>query len=229
MSLHEAISMARTAQHGLLCALVMYLLLAPMSTAHEQATMVVVITNEGVAPGNISDPNFLHGNALEFVMKDTTNNTTARVHIDLDGDGLYETGTDASSGELVESCELDENGSLVDPDCAVSYTFSFDTTSTTAGNHTYWVIRTTNGTATTVQHWVIVHGDEHEGNETEQGAACEAPPCTDGDDAASGSADDASTRESLLTLLLIVAGLGAFFTTLSILKERQTTKILEEE
>ncbi len=203
-----------------------------MSAAHEQATMVVVITDEGVAPGNISDPSFLHGNALKFLMKDTTNNTTARVHIDLDGDGLYETGTDASSGELVESCELDENGSLVDPDCAVSYTFSFDNT-TTAGNHTYWVIRTTNGTATTVQHWVIVHGDEHaddhEGNETEQGTACEAPPCTDGDAAASGEADDASTRDSVLTLLLIVAALGAFFTTMSILKERQTTKILEEE
>jgi len=224
MSLHEAISMARTAQHGLLCALVMYLLLAPMSTAHEQATMVVVITNEGVAPGNISDPNFLHGNALEFVMKDTTNNTTARVHIDLDGDGLYETGTDASSGELVESCELDENGSLVDPDCAVSYTFSFDTTTTTAGNHTYWVIRTTNGTATTVQHWVIVHGDEHadddEGNETKH---------SDGTHSHEDGTDDASTRDSVLTLLVIVAALGAFFTTLSILKERQTTKILEEE
>ena len=44
--------------------LLLLVLLAPASQAHEQKTLSVILTEDGVVSGNITDPSFLQGNAV---------------------------------------------------------------------------------------------------------------------------------------------------------------------
>ena len=93
--------------------------------AHEQQTLTIILNEEGAVVGNISDPTFVQGNAVWFKMFDSTDNATVQIGIDLDGDKTLNATDDYISPILVESCELDENGSLVDENCAVSAIYPF--------------------------------------------------------------------------------------------------------
>ena len=89
------------------------LLMAPTASAHEQETLNIILVEDNVRPGNVTDQTFVESNGLVFRMRDNTENVSMRVLIDLNIDGLFNGTLDNVSSWLTRSCELDGNGSLV--------------------------------------------------------------------------------------------------------------------
>lgn len=210
--------------------LLFLVLLAPASQAHEQKTLSVILTEDGVVSGNITDPSFLQGNAVWFQMHDDTNNTTMTVRLDVNLDGVFNATDDFDSGEMVDECELDENGSLVDESCIVSSTYAFDLNAT-VDTYTFWVIRTHNGTETMWNHSIIVHKDVHEEDGPSPGdcfgIGC---PTDEVEDESLGVGEDG--QRSAVLLLALASLVGMIALTLSILKEQNegaTQKVYPEE
>ena len=69
--------------------LVLVSLFAPASLGHTQQTLTVILTDDGVVAGNITDPAFVQGNIAWFRMEDSTNNTSMVVRVDVDMDGAF--------------------------------------------------------------------------------------------------------------------------------------------
>ena len=210
--------------------LLVLVLLAPASQAHEQKTLSVILTEDGVVSGNITDPSFLQGNAVWFQMHDDTNNTTMTVRLDVNLDGVFNATDDFDSGEMVDECELDENGSLVDESCIVSAIYAFDMNAT-VDTYAFWVIRTHNGTETMWNHSIIVHKDVHEEDGPSPGdcfgIGC---PTDEVEDESSEIVEDG--QRSAMVLLALASLVGMIALTLSILKEQNegsTQKVYPEE
>ena len=198
--------------------LLMLVLLAPASQAHEQKTLSVILTEDGVVSGNITDPSFLQGNAVWFQMHDDTNNTTMTVRLDVNLDGVFNATDDFDSGEMVSECELDENGSLVDESCSVSATYAFDMNAT-VDTYNFWVIRAQNGTETVWNHSIIVHKDVHEEEGPTPGdcfgVGCDVVEQENEVDASSAS------ESSAVFLLAAISLIGMVALTISIVRERK--------
>ena len=210
--------------------LLVLVLLAPASQAHEQKTLSVILTEDGVVSGNITDPSFLQGNAVWFQMHDDTNNTTMTVRLDVNLDGVFNATDDFDSGEMMDECELDENGSLVDESCIVSAIYAFDMNAT-VDTYAFWVIRTHNGTETMWDHSIIVHKDVHEEDGPSPGdcfgIGC---PADEVEDENSEIVDDG--QRSAVVLLALASLVGMIALTLSIIKEQNegaTEKVYPEE
>lgn len=146
---------------AVIIALLMVTVLLPQSRAHEQKTLTVIMAGDGVVSGNITDTAFVQGNALWFRMEDSSDNASMVVRFDSNMDGSFNASEDNMSTELVNECALDENGSLVDENCAVSWTYAF-AMNAEVGTYFFWVDRTHNGTETTWNHSIIVHEDIHD-------------------------------------------------------------------
>ena len=192
-------------------------LLAPTVGAHEQKTLTVILTDEGVVAGNVTDLAFVQGNSVWFRMEDTTNNTSMVVQIDMNFDGVFNASDDFDSGELVNACELDENGSLVDNACAVSATHQF-MQNATVGTYLFWVHRNNNGSQTVWNHSIAVNKDVHEEDGPSAGD-CFGVGC-DVDDEQEASAGENSSDVSLIPLLAVISLVGMVALALSIRKER---------
>lgn len=199
--------------------------------AHEQQTLTVIMNDEGVVSGNITDPAFVQGNAIWFRMFDDTNNTTMTVRLDIDRDGVFNASNDFDSGELVRECELDENGSLVDDSCAVSSLYAFDFNAT-VGSYQFWVHRNHNGTETVWNHSIMVHKDVHEEDGPSPGD-CFGIGCIDENTTEEEVAATTESDNSTVVLLAAISLVGMVALTLSIAKEqRERTEekvYLEEE
>ena len=199
--------------------------------AHEQQTLTVIMNEEGVVSGNITDPAFVQGNAVWFRMFDDTNNTTMTIRLDIDRDGVFNASNDFDSGELVRECELDENGSLVDDSCAVSSLYAFDFNAT-VGSYQFWVHRNHNGTETVWNHSIMVHKDVHEEDGPSPGD-CFGIGCIDENTADEEVVATTESDNSTVVLLAVISLVGMVALTLSIAKEqRERTEekaYLEEE
>ena len=194
-------------------------LLTPAVSAHEQKTLTVILTDEGVVAGNITDQAFVQGNSVWFRMEDSTSNTSMVVQIDTNFDGVFNASDDFDSGELVNACELDENGSLVDEACAVSATHQF-MQNATVGTYLFWVHRDHNGTQTVWNHSITVNKDVHE-EEGPSAGDCFGVGCDVNDDEQTNEGEASSATESPLFLVLAVISLiGMIALTISIATER---------
>lgn len=201
-----------------LAGLLLVVLLSPVVHAHEQKTLTVIMTDSGVVSGNITDPSFVQGNAVWFQMHDDTNNTTMTVRLDVNRDGVFNASDDFDSGTLVDECELDENGTLVDDSCKVSATYAFDLNAT-IGTYMFWVMRTHNGSETGWNHSIVVHKDIHEEDGPSPGD-CFGIGCQT-DDTTQNNADEVDGSQSSAVVLLALASLvGMIALVLSILKEK---------
>jgi len=200
--------------------LVLASILAPTSLAHTQQTLTVILTDEGVVAGNITDPAFVQGNIVWFRMEDSTNNTSMVVRVDADMDGLFNASNDFESPTLTNTCELDENGSLVDETCAVSSKYAFDL-SATVGTYQFWVHRMHNGTETIWNHSIMVHKDVHEEDGPSPGD-CFGIGC-ESDEGQAGSATgtaSVNTDQSMVIVLGVISLVGMLALTMSIRQER---------
>jgi hypothetical protein len=199
--------------------------------AHEQQTLTIILNEEGAVVGNISDPTFVQGNSVWFKMYDTTENATMQIGIDLNGDKILNESEDYLSAVLVASCELDENGSLVDEDCAVSAIYPFSLNAT-VGSYQYWVIKNANNTTTNWTYEIQVFEDIHD-DEGPNPGDCFGSGCDDGlgEETEEVNGGGLST-DGLVQLTAIIAGIGAIFLALSIQRERASShekKTFEEE
>ena len=208
-----------------LCAMMLGVLGLPSLQAHEQKTLSVILLEDGAVNGNITDLSFVQGNAMWFKMEDGTENATMVARLDVNQDGVFNASVDFESGVMVESCELDENGSLVDEDCIVSSTYAFASNAST-GNYTYWILRDHNGTTTTWNYTIYVHEDVHEEEGPSPGdcfgAGCDSPVTTNDD----GDSSD-SSKEDMLQILTVIAFIAIVFLSLSIRKDHLESKNLD--
>jgi hypothetical protein len=205
------------------------LLLSPTAAGHEQETLNVIIVEDEARPGNVTDSAFVEGNSVVFRMRDNTENASMRISIDNNQDGNFSSSSDNVSTWLTRTCELDENGSLVDEFCAVSYERIFNATS--QGTYLYQVERKINQTL--VETWrynITVHPDVH----TEPGQPsigdCFGADC--GDEVLVGADDGFEIgRENILIAVMIFAAFGTIMLALSIRKERHVVEsdLLESE
>ncbi len=195
-------------------------LLSPTVVAHEQKTLTVILTDDGVVAGNVTDLAFVQGNSVWFRMEDSTNNTTMVVQIDTNLDGVFNASDDFDSGELVNACELDENGSLVDETCAVSATHQF-MQNATVGTYLFWVHRNHNGSQTVWNHSITVNKDVHEEDGPSPGD-CFGIGC-DVDEGEQGSEAEASsaTDSPMVLVLAAISLIGMVALTISIATERK--------
>ena len=212
--------------------LLLAILLSPAVVAHEQKTLTVILTDEGVVAGNVTDLAFVQGNSVWFRMEDSTNNTTMVVQIDTNLDGVFNASDDFDSGELVNACELDENGSLVDETCAVSATHQF-MQNATVGTYLFWVHRNHNGSQTVWNHSITVNKDVHE-EEGPSAGDCFGVGCDVDDEEQVDEVEASSVTDSPMILVLAAISLiGMVALTISIATERKEdetpsmTKVLE--
>ena len=195
------------------------ILLSPSVYAHEQEILNVILVEDEARPGNVSDSAFVEGNGLVFRMRDNTANASMQIRIDLDQDGLFNGSEDNVSVWLTRSCSLDENGSLVDENCAVSHQIIFGNTS--QGVYDYQIERMVENSTSEVWNYSIqVWPDIHEEPGQPSIGDCFGANCEEGGDTNAAADDSSLSLESMLYVTMALATLGIIMLVMSIRKER---------
>ena len=210
---------------ALLVAALIGLLTLTHASAHEQETYNIIVVADGPMPANITDSGFVQGNIVVFRMKDTTENASIRVTIDTDQDGVFNSSTDDMSVWLVQSCELTENGSLVDETCAVSHSYEFNINAT-VGDYGYLFERAINESIVTNETYTIsLQKDVHEEPGVPTlgecfGIGCEA-------DVVAQEGEESQTE--LLIIVMGVAIVGIIGLSISIMNESKELVLEDSE
>ena len=95
-------------------------IIAPLAIAHETKEFTILLTNQGIIPASVPDDVLVETDFLFFMNVDDRESVSHRIQFDVDGDGVFDGLDDLSTAWLTSSCELDENGSKMDPDCMVA-------------------------------------------------------------------------------------------------------------
>ena len=195
------------------------------ASAHEQETYNIIVVADGPMPANITDSGFVQGNIVVFRMKDTTENASIRVTIDTNQDGVFNSSTDDMSVWLVQSCELTENGTLVDETCAVSHSYEFNINAT-VGDYGYLFERAINESIVTNETYTIsLQKDVHEEPGVPTlgecfGIGCEA-------DVVAQEVEESQTE--LLIIVMGVAIVGIIGLSISIMNESKELALEDSE
>ncbi len=203
------------------------LLVASTASAHEQETYNVIVVADGPMPANITDSDFVQGNAVVFRMKDTTENASIRITLDTDLNGAFDNQSDNRSDWLVYACELTDNGTLVDEDCSVSYTYEF-ATNATPGTYAYQLEWSINETVTAVENYsILLWKDVHEEPGVPTLGDCFGIGCDVQDAVEEG---DDQSRDLMLIAVAVGAAIGAIGLAISIRNDAKlASKVLVEE
>ena len=94
--------------------------MAPSAIAHETKEFTILLTDQGMTPASVPDDVLVETDFLFFMNVDDRESVSHRIQFDVDGDGVFDGPDDLSTAWLTSSCELDENGSKMDPDCMVA-------------------------------------------------------------------------------------------------------------
>jgi len=95
------------------------LLSAPVS-AHEPKEYTMLLKQDGVTPSGVPEGILVTTDSLFFRNADNRENTSHRILIDADGDGIFDGIDDIATAWLTSSCELNETGQRIDPECEVT-------------------------------------------------------------------------------------------------------------
>ena len=164
---------------------VVFVLFSPfMATqAHTPNVMMSILKEEGPVPEDILETaGFVAGDGVKFKVGDSTNNSTMRVSIDIDGNGYFNESEDYFSPWMVFDCEYDENGTLLDSECAESDVFYFNGSNGT-GIYDYQVEKMVNGSHT--DFWIntiFVGVDDHSESTLPNVGDCFGSGCESDDD-----------------------------------------------
>ena len=201
-----------------LVVLLCVLILVPSATAHEQETLNVILVEDEARPGNVTDSAFVEGNSIVFRMRDNTENSSMRVSIDNNQNGNFSDQGDNVSTWLTRTCDLDDNGSLADDGCAVSYERIFNSTS--QGTYHYQIERKINDSVVDVwQYNITVHPDIHAEPGQPSIGDCFGTNCADDASTETQSDSEWDSRNTLIAVM-VFAAFGTVVLTLSIRKER---------
>ena len=210
---------------ALLVAALIGLLTLTHASAHEQETYNIIIVADGPMPANITDSGFVQGNIVVFRMKDTTENASIRVTIDINQDGVFNSSTDDMSVWLVRSCELTENGTLVDETCAVSHSYEFNINAT-VGDYGYLFERAINESIVTNETYTIsLQKDVHEEPGVPTFGECFGIGCEA--DVVAQEGEESQTE--LLIIVMGVAIVGIIGLSISIMNESKELVLEDSE
>ena len=74
----------------------------PVATAHTGGIFTIIVSENGVVPGNVQ---MLVNDTARRINVDDTENTTHRILVDANSDGIYDGEEDWDSGNLTDSCD----------------------------------------------------------------------------------------------------------------------------
>ena len=202
--------------------LVILIMMAPCLAvqAHTPNVMMSILKEGGPVPEDVVETaGFVEGDGIKFKVGDSVNNTSMRVSIDLDKNGLFNDSDDFISPWMVFDCAYDENGTLLDENCSESVVFYFNGTNG-SGIYDYQLERMVNGSHTNV--WInsiFVGIDVHEEGVLPSVGDCFGAGCEDDVSLASESEDEG--LEKYIPLLMIVSAVGLLGVAISIITEEK--------
>jgi len=199
--------------------------------AHTPNVMMSILTEDGPLPEDVLETaGFVSGDGVKFKVGDSTNNSTLRVSIDLDGDGVFNESIDYFSPWMVYDCEYDSNGTLLDSECAESDVFYFNGSNGT-GIYDYQVEKMVNDSHTDFWiHTIFVGVDIHEEPSGLPGIGeCFGSGCDEQETVAGSESDN--TRK-YISILMVISAIGLIGVALSLINEKSSQeekKYLQEE
>ena len=104
--------------------LLFFQLVTPMSSAHTGGVFTIIVSENGVVPGNVQ---MLVNDTARWINVDKRENVTHRILVDADSDGNYSNNNDWDSGNLTHYCEH-VNGTKVDENCNAYFDVIFNET-----------------------------------------------------------------------------------------------------
>ena len=104
--------------------LISFQLVTPMSSAHTGGVFTIIVSENGVVPGNVQ---MLVNDTARWINVDKRENVTHRILVDADSDGNYSNNNDWDSGNLTHYCEH-VNGTKVDENCNAYFDVIFNET-----------------------------------------------------------------------------------------------------
>ena len=104
--------------------LLSFQLVTPMSSAHTGGVFTIIVSENGVVPGNVQ---MLVNDTARWINVDKRENVSHRILVDADSDGNYSNNNDWDSGNLTHYCEH-VNGTKVDENCNAYFDVIFNET-----------------------------------------------------------------------------------------------------
>ncbi len=80
----------------------------------------MLLKQDGVTPSGVPEGILVTTDSLFFRNADNRENTSHRILIDADGDGIFDGIDDIATAWLTSSCELNETGQRINPECEVT-------------------------------------------------------------------------------------------------------------
>ena len=207
---------------------VLMVLLSPFMAvqAHTPNVMMSILKDEGPVPKDVLETaGFVAGDGIKFKVGDSTNNSTMRVSIDLDGDGAFNESVDYFSPWMVYDCQYDENGTLLNSDCVESDVFYFNGSNGT-GIYDYQLEKMVNGSHT--DFWIntiFVGVDDHTESELPNVGDCFGSGC-DNEIVESNESED--TNNQLIPILMIISVVGLVGVSISLINENKLNNEKED-
>ena len=196
--------------------------------AHTPNVMMSILKQDGPVPQDVLETaGFVAGDGIKFKVGDSTNNSTMRVSIDLDGDGLFNESVDYFSPWMVFDCEYDENGTLLNSECVESDVFYFNNTNG-SGIYDYQVEKMVNTSHTNF--WIntiFVGVDDHSESTLPSLGECFGSGCENDEIVASGESED--NKEQLIVILIIISVVGLIGVSVSLINEKKAENDEKED
>ena len=202
--------------------LVVFIMMVPCLAvqAHTPNVMMSILKEEGPVPEDVVETaGLVEGDGIKFKVGDSVNNTSMRVSIDLDKNGLFNDSGDFISLWMVFDCAYDENGTLLDENCSESVVFYFNGTNG-SGIYDYQLERMVNGSHTNV--WInsiFVGIDVHEDGVLPNVGDCFGSGCED--DVSQSSESEDGGLEKYIPLLMVVSAVGLLGVAISMITEEK--------
>ena len=178
-------------------AAVSLLLLAAPVSAHDAKEYTMLLKEDGVIPDGVSPGVLVSTDSLFFYNADSREEAVHRVLIDADGDGEFEGADDMATAWLRPSCELDENGDKVDPECEVTELVLLDPTNGLLPGNISMLHQIDHNQSLTESAFTVSFSDDQH---------------TVTDDLPTGSEEEQSEGNDLLVLVLLASLVGIVVT-----------------
>ena len=189
--------------------------------AHTPNVMMSILKEGGPAPEDVLETaGFVEGDGIKFKVGDTTNNTSMRISIDLDKNGLFNDSVDFVSSWMVYDCEYDGNGTLLDENCSESVVFYFNGTNG-SGIYDYQLEKMVNGNHTNF--WIntiFVGIDDHSEDGLPSIGDCFGAGCDENSEELVDSKSD-SFELGMVEILMVISAIGVIGLSISIIKENK--------
>ena len=197
--------------------------------AHTPNVMMIILKEGGPEPKDVLETaGFVEGDGIKFKVGDTTNNSSMRISIDLDKNGMFNDSGDFISQWMVFDCLYDENGTLLDENCSESVVFYFNGTNGST-IFDYQLERMVNGSHANITiNTIFVGIDDHSESGLPSVGDCFGAGCEEDITQSSESIDDG--YEKYIPFLMVVSAVGLLGVAISmIIEEKEEVRTSEDE